>query len=231
MTFSLAVVIPAKNEELTIESVIADIRSNYSDVAIIVVNDDSDDETASVVANLNVNSLNHLESLGAWKATQTGLIFARMQGYTHAITMDADGQHLGSEISKLIDVMESPGAPDVVIGACQNRASIAKKTAWGMFRKLSGLKVGDITSGFRMYNKKAIALLTSQKAGLLEFQDVGVLLLLKSSGLRIAEAQVLMDKRFVGKSRIFSSWYRILYYLVSTLIISISKLFHKSKSF
>lgn len=221
--------IPAKNEESSIEAVISDIRAHESEADIIVVNDDSVDQTPAVLARLKVQCLNHIESLGAWQATQTGLIFARMQGYSHIVTMDADGQHLGSEIKKLLNACKSENQPDVVVGACQGRASFSKRFVWSFFRKISGIKVQDVTSGFRLYNAKAVELLVSQRASLLEYQDVGVLLLLKSSGVRVTEVPVKMDKRFDGDSRIFSSWLKIFYYLVTTLIISISKIFQKQK--
>lgn len=227
MDFRLAIVIPAKNEANSIQAVIDGIRTLSIKPHIIVVNDASTDCTAEIVRNSGVICLNHMESLGAWQATQTGLIYAQTQGYTAVVTMDADGQHLSSEIEKLVAVVSDFEAPDVVIGACQGRASFAKKVVWNIFRKISGIKIGDITSGFRLYNRSALALLISQRASLLEYQDVGVLLLLKASGLKVIEVQVSMDKRYDGNSRIFSSWFKILYYLVSTLLISFSKIFHK----
>lgn len=229
MDFRLAIVIPARNEANSIQAVIDGIRALNIDCHIVVVNDASTDPTPTIAKKSGVTCLNHIESLGAWQATQTGLIYAQMQGYTHVITMDADGQHLSTEIEKLIEAIEVKGAVDVVIGACQTRASFAKKLVWNIFRKISGIKIGDITSGFRIYNQNALSLLVSQRASLLEYQDVGVLLLLKSSGLKVCEVQVKMDKRFDGNSRIFSSWFKIFYYLLSTLLISFSKVLQKTK--
>lgn len=224
----ICVVIPAKNEAAAIGRVLSDVRDSIPGDAVIVIDDASDDTTADIAKTSGAMCVSHMESLGAWQATQTGLIYAKSLGFTRVVTMDADGQHLGSEIRKLIEVMDSESLPDVVIGSFEKRASLAKKIVWNLFRKISGVKVDDITSGFRVYNKKALELLVSQRASLLEYQDVGVLLLLKSSGIKISEVPVKMDKRFDGESRIFSSWLKILYYLTSTLIISLSKILHKN---
>lgn len=223
----LCIVIPAKNEQATIKSVIDAIKEHL-DAEVVVVNDASEDDTESVLKELDVNVLHHLESLGAWLATQTGLLWAYSKGFDYVVTLDADGQHLPSEVPVLLKAMNEEldnDAPkkDVIVGSCQSRASFLKKSVWHLFRSITGIKVRDITSGFRLYNRKAQAVLVSKNAALLEYQDVGVLLLLQSSGLNISEVSVKMDKRMDGKSRIFSSSLKILYYILSTLLISFSK--------
>ena len=52
----------------------------------------------------------------------------------------------------------------------------------------------DLTSGFRVLNKSAIRLLASAEASQLDFQDVGVLLILERAGCRIAEHPVTMHR-------------------------------------
>ena len=62
------------------------------------------------------------------------------------------------------------------------------------------------------------------EATLLEYQDVGVLLLLTQQRLRIAEIETIMVNRISGKSRIFSSWMRVFYYLLYTSLLCASKI-------
>ena len=87
----------------------------------------------------------------------------------------------------------------------------------------SGLPLEDITSGFRVYNRKAIRTLSSRRATLLDYQDVGVLLLLQSAGARIVDIQVPMYARRDGKSKIFRSWMIVAYYMCHTLLLGLSK--------
>jgi hypothetical protein len=58
---------------------------------------------------------------------------------------------------------------------------------------------------------------------MLEFQDLGVLLLLRSLGLSIEEVNVDMDERISGKSRIFNSWFSVSSYMLTTAIVCLTK--------
>ena len=94
---------------------------------------------------------------------------------------------------------------------------------WGSFRSISGIAVKDITSGFRWYNIAAIRALSAKEATMLEFQDLGVLLLLRSLGLNIEEVNVQMNERTNGKSRIFSTWFKVAYYMMTTALVCLTK--------
>ena len=65
--------------------------------------------------------------------------------------------------------------------------------------------------------------IASRQATLLEYQDVGVLMLLKQHNLTIAEIDTTMCCRISGKSRIFNSWLRVFYYLLYTSLLCLSK--------
>ena len=124
---------------------------------------------------------------------------------TFVVTMDADGQHHPSNIPALMRPVLA-GECDVAIGSSPQRVG-AEKFAWRLMRLTSGLKCTDITSGFRALNADAISLLAGKEASGLDYQDVGVLLLMEREGLRIVEAPVEMPPRVDGHSRIFSSWF------------------------
>ena len=219
---STAVLIPAWNEEATVADVVSNIRANCP-VDIIVINDASTDETADRAAVAGSTVLSLPVNLGAWGATQTGIRFALKKGYRQVVTIDADGQHLPSAIPDLLAPILS-GNADMVIGACTERGSHARKVAWRFFRNLTGLEIDDLTSGFRAYNLAAMKILSSKKATLLEYQDIGVLLLLIHSGLKIQEKQVPMRLRVSGSSKIFSSWFKVAEYLIINLILCTSHL-------
>lgn len=220
------VIIPAFNEETVILNVIGDLKSNgYDD--ILVVNDASTDNTLAMLPNdIKVASLPY--NLGAWKATQTGIRYAYQCGYEQIITFDADGQHLAKTLNKLLAEHDKKQF-DLVIGACLSRGSIARKIAWHVFRKISGVQVRDLTSGLRVYNRKAMKVLSGKAASLLEYQDVGVLLLLKNNAISKVELDVDMQLRKNGISRIFNSWGAVLYYMAYTTTLCLSKLFKAKK--
>jgi glycosyltransferase involved in cell wall biosynthesis len=216
---NILVVIPAQDEALTIGPLLADIRTRCG-FDIVVIDDGSKDATAAIARENGAVVLPHLRALGAWKATQTGLRYAYNRSYEGVITMDADGQHLPTEMTALLSKMDNV---DVVIGSCISRGSFLRHVAWNSFRLMSGINVKDITSGFRLYNLAALRVLSAKEATMLEFQDLGVLLLLRSLGLSIEEVNVDMDERISGKSRIFNSWFSVSSYMLTTAIVCLTK--------
>jgi len=98
-----------------------------------------------------------------------------------------------------------------------------RRFAWRLMRLTSGLNCGDLTSGFRVLNNRAINLLAGARASYLDYQDVGVLLMLEQAGLRIIEVPVVMPPRANGKSRIFSSWLVVASYMAHTLVLGTIK--------
>ena len=156
---------------------------------MVVIDDCSSDATATIARAAGATVLPLTLQLGAWGAIQTGLRYALRHGYRTAITLDADGQHEPECISELVEPLADRRA-DVVIGAFPERASRARRIAWSYFRWLTGLKLEDITSGFRAYNHTAMTVLAAPEASLLDYQDVGVLLILRRKGLRTVEVPV-----------------------------------------
>jgi glycosyltransferase involved in cell wall biosynthesis len=197
-------------------------RTGCCSLPVFVIDDASTDDTAAVAEAAGATVLSLAAQLGAWGATQTGLRFALRQGFEFAITMDADGQHEASYIAALLAAVEG-GAADVSIGAFTDRGSRARRIAWTLLRKSSGLTIDDVTSGFRAYNRRSIAVLADWRATLLDYQDIGVLLLLKSRGIRIVDVPVSMRARTDGPSRVFHSWFTVAYYMCSTLLLGMTK--------
>lgn len=214
------IVIPALNEADSIASVIESIHRRYS-YPVLVVNDRSDDETARVATSAGAKVLNLRAQLGAWGATQTGVIYALKKGYKTVLTLDADGQHEPDYIDDLLDQLDLGN--DIVIGAYVERCSKARHFARYYFKLLTGLQIEDMTSGFRAYNYYAMQVIASTQATLLDYQDVGVLLMCRRAGLRIAEVQTPMNLRSSGHSRIFYSWWVVMRYMVQTTILCLSQ--------
>lgn len=194
---------------------------------VVVVDDASSDNTADLAKQAGATVLSNIKNLGAWKSTQAGMRYSYKHGAEVVITMDADGQHHVSQIERLIN--EYSRGADVVIGNCVSRGSTGRHIAWRVFKKLNGLSISDITSGFRLYNKEALYALVSRQATMLEYQCVGILIMLRNMKLNITEVSVSMDERQDGISRIFYSWSAVFYYLAYSGLLTVSKAFPVKK--
>ncbi|MGK7297303.1 MAG: glycosyltransferase family 2 protein [Candidatus Wenzhouxiangella sp. M2_3B_020] len=217
-------VIPARDEAADVAGVVRKIRG--LGFPVVVVDDYSSDRTAEIAAAAGAVALRLPFHAGSWAAIQTGMRYASSLGCDYVITVDADGQHEPEEIGTLFDALHEAPASNVVIGACVDRANRRRRVAWRFLRWLSGLDVQDLTSGFRIYDRRAIGLLSREDQTLLEYQDVGVLLCLRTEGLAIRETQVEMLPRRHGISRIFRSWPLVAYYLIYSTLIGTSRRAH-----
>jgi len=215
----ILVAIPALNEADCIGAVIAQARERGA-TDVIVIDDGSTDDTAAIATISGATVLRAPLWQGAWGAIQTGIRYAMRHGYSAVITMDADGQH---EPAYLPDLIAAGREADVVIASCATRGSRARHLAWAYFRFLTGLRFDDLTSGFRYYGTRACQLLAAEEATLLDYQDIGVLLLLRRANLRISEISVTMNPRKSGASRIFFSWWTVAWYMAETSLLCLAR--------
>ena len=226
--YRITAVIPAFNEEESIGRVVTDALQSSID-GVIVVDDCSTENTSKIARSAGATVINLVENIGAWPATQAGLRFAVSRGVNPVVTLDADGQHCASAIAELLEPIMN-GTANTVVGACQERGNRRRHAAWAWLRTLSGLSIGDITSGMRAYDFCSLKVLTSESATSLDYQDVGLLLLMRRHGLTITEVPVNMAQREVGKSRIFNSWLRVADYMWYSTVLSITKRHYRRKS-
>ena len=213
------IVIPARDEAATIGQVVGDlVRIGW--LHVFVIDDHSSDGTGDIARRAGAIVARPVLPLGAWGGMQLGIRYARAQGFDCVITMDADGQH---EVQEIPALLAGSTLADVVVGAHVQRASRLRQVAWHWFRVLAGFELRDLTSGFRLYRRPAIALLAASEATLIDYQDVGVLLLLRKAGLHIAEVPVSMNLRQVGRSRIFYSWFSVARYMFTTTLLCLAR--------
>lgn len=213
------IVIPARDEAATLGDLLTQLRAaGHRDV--LVIDDLSSDGTGDIARACGARVLRPVLGLGAWGGMQTGIRYGLRHGFDCVITMDADGQH---EVGELPHLLRASAEADVVIGAFPERASTLRRIAWRCFRLLTGLEVTDLTSGFRCYRNEALRVLASSEATLLDYQDVGTLLMLRRAGLRVAEVPVRMNERVAGQSRIFGSWLKVARYMAITTLLCLSR--------
>lgn len=214
------VVIPALDEECSIGEVLAGIRAHCPH-DVLVVDDASTDATADIARAAGARVLSLAYRLGAWGAIQTGIRYALRRGYAAVITMDADGQHRPKALNAVLRPLRE-GEANVVVGGCTDRGSRLRHVAWKFFKLLSDISIDDLTSGFRAYDLRAMHCLV-ENGLLLDYQDVGVLLMLRQAGLKKVEVPVDMESRRHGISRIFNSWYLVFRYMVNTSLLCVAR--------
>jgi glycosyltransferase involved in cell wall biosynthesis len=219
---NLLTVIPARNEAATVAEIVRRVRAAVGG-DVLVVNDASDDDTSAQARKAGAVVLDLPLRLGAWGAAQTGLRYARRNRYAVALTLDADGQHHPEELPRLVSAWLASGA-NVAIGTFPQRLSRAKRLAWRYFRLITGIGVQDFTSGLRVYDRRAIRALAGREASLLDYQDLGVLMLLRQRGLRLAEVPTPMSQRRNGGSRVFSSWPMVWRYMLHTTVLCFAQI-------
>jgi len=156
----VSVVIPAYNEEKGLQKLIPEIFGVLGrDCEILVVNDCSSDNTSSIARSAGAKVLDNPYNMGNGAGVKRGI---REASGDVVVLMDADGQHLASEIPKLLDEM---GKYDMVIG-CRGKGAqhLLRQTANRAYNLLasyvSNFNILDLTSGFRAFKRdKAIKFL------------------------------------------------------------------------
>jgi len=156
----LLAVIPVLNAEATIGDVVRKTRRQIEDV--VVIDDGCSDRTADVARAEGATVLRHDVNRGKGASLKSGFAYAREHGYDAVITLDADGQHLPSEIPKILEAWKESGA-DLVIGGrahlfdhmLPRRRMANRFSAWAI-AKAAGTRVSDSQSGFRLYTARLI---------------------------------------------------------------------------
>ena len=217
-------VVPAYNEGASIEQVIESLRRHAADFDVLVIDDGSTDDTGQMAAAMGVRVLRLPYNLGIGGAVQAGFVFALEHGYDRMVQVDGDGQHDPQEIHKLMETMAHEPAIDVVCGSrfmtsdYRYPAPISRRTGIHVFAfilsRIMGQRVSDPTSGFRLYNQRAISLFAHDYPH--DYPEVEAVLLVHHHRLRMVEVPVRMYLRHGGVSSISSG--KSVYYMLKVLL-------------
>lgn len=204
----ILMIIPAYNEAMNLPNVVEDIKMNFKEADILIVNDCSKDNTLEVVKKIkDVEYVDLPINLGYSYAVQTGLKYAVNYNYDYLIQFDGDGQHLASEAKKMYEYALEKNT-QIVIGSrfleeTSYSHSFFRKMGTGLFQKiikmLTGRKISDPTSGLQVI-KREIFLPLSKIYAYPEFPDANLLISLIYKGVTIDEIPVKMKNREFGES-------------------------------
>ena len=160
-SFRLAVVAPTYNNARWLGTMLASLAATGLDV--IVVDDGcSDGSDAILRAWLDGGSphrhvVRHDVNRGKAQAMQSGFAAAREMGFTHALTIDTDGQHDVADVLPMVEVARrSPaamvvGTRPVTIAGYPLGSRVGRAISNLLVRLESGLRVGDSQCGLRVY--------------------------------------------------------------------------------
>ena len=145
------IIIPTYNNAGTLEDVIR--RCLAQGLPVLVVNDGSSDETASILERMEGQSISHPKNLGKGQALISGFLEARRQGFKYALTIDSDGQHFPEDIPALL---EEKGERTLVVGSrsqmgADGGGSFANRFSNFWFRLYTWVDLPDTQTGFRLY--------------------------------------------------------------------------------
>ena len=217
------VLIPAYNEENSIESVIEEIKANSIGSVICVVDDGSADRTGEILDSLvGVNALHLPYNMGIGGAVWTGFHFFLESDCDVLVRLDGDGQHPADQALHLLEKLSRENA-DLVIGSrfLKKQGFQSTLTRRGGIKLLHilthsilRLKITDNTSGFRAYSRRAVSLLAEDYP--FDYPEPIETYLLARAGFHIREVPITMSSRKGGVSSIgiFQSYY----YLIKVLL-------------
>jgi glycosyltransferase involved in cell wall biosynthesis len=191
--FAPCVVIPVYNHEHAIGAVVSAVRAQS--VPLVLVDDGCNRACADVLQDLSATPgvvlVRHERNRGKGAAVSTGLHAAHDRGYTHAVQIDADGQHTVSDVRRFLD--EAQAHPDAVIcGRPVFDASIPRSRYYGRYLthglvwlETLSFELIDTMCGFRVYPLRAtLALLDRGHVGTRMDFDTEVLVRLHWRGVR-----------------------------------------------
>jgi glycosyltransferase involved in cell wall biosynthesis len=215
--------IPAYNEAATVGAVVRSVHDKAPFCDTLVVNDGSTDDTAGRARAAGSDVLELPFNLGIGGAVQAGFVYANENGYDCMAQVDGDGQHDPSELARLVAAMEEDRRLDLVCGSRfltggDYRAPISRRTGIRIFAvllsRISGQRITDPTSGFRLYNRRAISLFARDYPH--DYPEVEAILMVHFHQLAMKEVPVRMFQRGGGVSSISSG--KSLYYMVKVLL-------------
>jgi len=205
--------VPTYNEAPNIERLLREILKQGPDIGAVVVDDDSPDGTAAIVARLRqedprVHLVLRKEERGRGTAGIVGFQYAVKQGVDFVIEMDADFSHKPSYIPFFLGQMNDCdlliGSRLVPGGGERGRHFLRRWiTRWAnsYIRLVLSLPIRDCTSGYRVFRRQVL-----EAIGLDQIMSPGpsvveeVLYKTYKRGFRLKEVPYILEERQAGES-------------------------------
>lgn len=207
-------VVAAFNEDRFIGSVV--LKTACHADRVIVVDDGSTDQTATVAERAGAVVIRHDSNLGKAEAINTGLRHARELGAAAVVLIDADGQHDPDAIPVLLKPIAEQGA-DVVVGS-RFLGAKSRIPRWRILGQhaltlatnvASGVALTDSQSGYRALSRKALEKMTFRPGGGFSIESE-MQFLVQQHQLRVIEVPVVMTYEERAKRNPFGHGFQVL---------------------
>lgn len=212
------VMIPAYNEEASIQEVVKNLQEQEPNVDYIIINDCSTDQTEKICRDNDFSYLSLPVNLGIGGGIQSGYRYAVENDYDIAIQMDGDGQHDPAYLKVLIRPLLN-GEVDMAIGSRFITKDGFQSSAMrrfginflkGLIRICCGKTINDTTSGFRATSKELTAFFARDYAQ--DYPEPEAIIAAVLNGFSVEEVPVIMHERQGGESSINAV--KSIYYMI-----------------
>lgn len=225
----ICVVLPTKNEEQVIASVIRDVKEVFAQHGLgeptLILTDDSTDNTRSIAKSEGAVIVNG-GGKGLGYAMYHGLKATLQYTPDFIVSFDSDGQCDPHEIPKFIELLRTDKA-DMVIGSrFQNPDLIEYKYRWKnrlgvlilskILRSFTGLPITDSHGGIRAMTAEVVR--EMEMLGTYTYVQETIIDAVEK-GFRVQEIPSAWRNRGYGRSRVVSSIPTYVFYTLPILII------------
>jgi dolichol-phosphate mannosyltransferase len=214
------VIIPTYNERDNLPLIAGRVHAARPDVDVLIVDDGSPDGTGELADELaladpdRVHVMHRASKAGLGAAYLAGFGWGLGRGYTVLVEMDADGSHAPEELHRLLEAVDagadlSIGSRYIDGGTVRNwprRRKLLSKTANGYARVMLGVRIDDITAGYRAYRREVL-----EKIELSTVDSKGYCFQIEmswrtvSAGFKVVEVPITFTERELGKSKMSGS--------------------------
>lgn len=208
------VILPTYNEADNLPLIVAAIRNAQPQIDILVVDDNSPDGTGQIADELasqlsGLTVLHRPRKQGLGRAYVAGFAHALSAGYDCIVEMDADFSHAPDDLSRLVKMAQRVpvviGSRAVPGGRAEGWSSLRGfvSRAGSLYaRRILGLPVRDVTSGFKAFRRSALELvdLDSLRSNGYAFQ-IEMNHACHRAGLPFLEIPIVFRDRTRGRSK------------------------------
>ena len=209
-------IVPTYKEAANIEKFLTQVRTDAPDTDILVVDDNSPDQTAKIAETLaaklgSIKVINRTGQRGYAAASRDAMLAAIENGYDVIATMEADFSHNPRVLTKLTSLVNS----DTALAIGSRYIPGGGVTNWPLFRRVLSkwgnlytafclrLKIKDCTSGFRAYSTaslKNVDLANLTADGYAFLSEMAFVISRKKLGSIVESPIVYVDRAF-GESK------------------------------
>jgi dolichol-phosphate mannosyltransferase len=212
------VVIPTYNERENLGPILDRLHKALPDVDVLVVDDGSPDGTGELAderaaANDHVHVMHRTEKAGLGAAYIAGFRWGLAREYNTIVEMDADGSHAPEDLPRLLDAV---GDADLAIGS--RYVPGGSVVNWPLNRQILsrganvysqvalGMRVRDITAGFRAYRRPVLEKLALDEVNSHGYCfQIDLTVRTADAGFEIVEVPITFTEREIGESKMSGS--------------------------